>query len=255
MDASIIVLGSPPTHDATLYAASLARFLAVPLLQVPLQKDTSGSSRQVRHRLGPATHAQQAGTTGQEDPAVSPGVPQQGLLLVLARPPARHTAAVTQQLLRASTLPLLLVPSPAAGRLPPRRIALAAAGKPFVLEQSLRIMHALLLTLPAQLIVLHAQLPHSIYSAADALHTVQACGLALRHLAIDGWDVPALAPAAGILAGVQQVAADLLVLPVWPRSRWDPAFASSVTARLLAQCPVPVLLLPVGSGRGSLQAA
>ncbi|MDO7852477.1 universal stress protein [Hymenobacter convexus] len=229
MDASIVMLSRPLTDAATQYAASLARVLAVRLVQAP-----------------------PAGA-----PPASPAPPaHQPLLLVLpGSASAEHLADEAQRTLRASALPVLVVPSPAAGRMPPRRIALAAEGEPFVLGTGLRALNALLLTLPTRLTVLHSQLPQGHYSAADALHAVQACGLALRHLTIDAREVPALDPASGILAGVQELEADLLVLPVRPRRPHGPAFAGSVVARVLARSPVPVLLLPVDTLREGRWAA
>ncbi len=247
-------------HAAAHYAAALAQFLAVRLLQVPLDDGaySNSSSRLVRQagqpgHGGPAT-ARWGGAPLPAAIAHCP-VPEQPLLLVLARPLAGQIAALTQYLLQASTLPLLVVPAPATGCLPPRRFALAADGEPFVLDQGLRTMHALLMTLPTQLTVLHTQLPHSIYAQGDALHAVQSCGLACRHLAIEGRDLPALEPAAGIMAGMAQASTDLLVVPVRPRHRWNPAFAGSITVRLLMQSPVPVLLLPVSAPPASQRAA
>ncbi|MBJ6110384.1 universal stress protein [Hymenobacter sp. BT523] len=252
MDASIVTLGSPPTREATQYAASLAQLLAARLLPATLAEGPAGSAAPPRL----AVHCPAASADGLRPlPACEASSASGALLLVLPRPPAEQLARQAQRTLQASTLPVLMVPSPAAGRMPPRRIALAAEGEPFVVAQGLRTMHALLLTLPTRLTVLHAQRPHALYSGADALHAVQSCGLALRHLTIDACDVPAPDPAAGILAGVQQVAADLLVVPVRARNRWGAGFAGSVTARVLAQSPVPVLLLPVSSPHEERQVA
>ena len=53
--------------------------------------------------------------------------------------------------------------------------------------------------------------------------------------------------AEGLRAAVQDTQADLMVVLARERSYWGELFHHSVTARLLANCPVPVLVLPVAA--------
>ena len=51
-------------------------------------------------------------------------------------------------------------------------------------------------------------------------------------------------PATGILRAVAEAQADLLILITRPRSFLGSLFHHSVTAKLLENCPIPVLVLP-----------
>ena len=78
-----------------------------------------------------------------------------------------------------------------------------------------------------------------------ALRAVQLSGL------VQGLATPALRGyehrnyAEGVLAAVQDTQAGLVVVLARERSYFGELFHDSVTARLLAHCPVPVLVLPV----------
>ena len=235
MPTPIVVLSEcdgpvAPPPGAEAYAALLAKTMAVPLRLL---------------RVVPAA----AGQVVAAESVAAVLAQQDALLLVMrcptgADPPSGWLATAVWSLLQTVRPPLLLVPGDLADQAPPRRIALVADGDPFTLVHGQRAMHGLLLTLPIQLTVLHAPVPESAASAADALQTVLACGLAARYLtAAATLVVPAPGAVAGILAGARQVGADLLVLIIRQASLVAAGFSASPLAVLARQSPVPVLLL------------
>lgn len=171
-------------------------------------------------------------------------------LFVLSQPDAEQAdGSVAQgcaELLRAGHFPLLLVPPTALADQAPRRILIAADAEPFTLAATAQPLRQLLALPGAALTVAH------ISSVADddegcsaALHAVQRSGL------VQGLATPELRGyqhdnyAEGLLAAVQDTQADLVVVLARERSYLGELFHRSVTARLLANCPVPVLVLPV----------
>ncbi len=255
MPTPIVVLSEDPAASsaAEVYAALLAKTMAVPLclLRVapapPLPREMSSPQR--------------AGHSGADNAAVIDAetlisqkvaaelAEQDALLVVMLRPsgptPLLNWRATTVwALLQAVRPPLLLVPAGRANRGLPLHIALVADGDPFMLVHGQRAMHALLLTLPIHITVLHASAPRSSSSLADALQTVLACGLAARYLTTaTTLAVPAPGTVAGILAGARQMGADLLVLIIRQTSLGEAGFGAGPMAALLQQSPVPVLLL------------
>jgi nucleotide-binding universal stress UspA family protein len=165
-------------------------------------------------------------------------------------------------MLRATHLPLLLVPEAAPTPCLPRRVLIAVDGEPFVLNAAARALAPLLATWPAVYSVLHLA---ATRSPRLALVDVELSGLLPRSAPLELYEVaarqgedPALRadlaplelygaptnPAAGVLRAVAASQADLLVLIARPRSFLGRLFHHSVTAAVLRACPVPVLLLP-----------
>ena len=257
MPTPIVVLNEPYAlpHHALAYAAQLAKTMAVPLRVFQVDSDAAllTVAKSARHWEGRGQPMVQA-AAGDLAEAVAPEavtalvLAQGALVVVMGCPTSAETPPdwwtnLTLTLLQTTPQPLLLVPAHPAGHVPPLRIALAADGEPFTLVHEQRAMHALLLTLPVQLTVLHTLVPNTIYTAADALQTVLACRLTARYHFTDTKEVKASSAAAGILLGLEQSDADLLVLIVRQRSLNGRHFEDSTTAQLLRQSPVPMLLL------------
>ena len=153
------------------------------------------------------------------------------------------------ELLRAGHFPLLVVPPTAPADQPPRRIVIAADREPFALASNAHALHQLLALPGAELIVAHISSGvEDDEDCSSALRAVQLSGL------IKGLAMPELRGyehdnyAKGLLAAVQDTQADLVIVLARERSYLSELFHQSVTAQLLAECPVPVLVLPVTAG-------
>ncbi|MDQ2793824.1 MAG: universal stress protein, partial [Bacteroidota bacterium] len=171
-------------------------------------------------------------------------------LFVLTQPaPKRTDSGVAQacaELLRAGHYPVLLVPPTAPADQPPRRILIAADAEPFTLAANALPLRQLLALPGATLTVAHVSSGvEDDAGCSAALRAVQLSGL------VQGLPTPELRGyendnyAEGVLAAVQNTQADLVVVLARERSYFGELFHQSVTARLLARCPVPVLVLPV----------
>lgn len=171
-------------------------------------------------------------------------------LFVLSQPnPERADSSVAQgcaELLRAGHYPLLLVPPTAPADQPPRRILIAADRGPFALAANAQPLRQLLALPGAAVIVAHVSSGvEDDAGCSAALRAVQLSGL------VQGLPTPELRGyehdnyAEGVLAAVQDTEADLVIVLARERSYLGELFHQSVTAHLLAHCPVPVLVLPV----------
>ena len=218
----------PPKHEGDLRAAvlAIAHGVAVPVaveLVPDLQLSTAlGLAR----RFGP-------------------------VLFVLGRAeaPARNddVSTAVQNLLRGGGFPLLVVPEAYHGPCSPTRIAVAADGEPFGLDQA---------TFAFQLV---ARLrPVITVVTVDSIEDDQACAAALRYVKASGLTAGASyttplavrhpSPAQGLLTAIAQTEAQLLVLIARHRSFFGAMFHRSVTSQLLAESPVPLLVQPATDG-------
>ncbi|MBF9236268.1 hypothetical protein I2I05_02560 [Hymenobacter sp. BT683] len=260
MSTSIVVLseGLSSSQEAVSYAAHLARTMAVPLREFRVNTRATQALESSNTLTIKAFYPGNRITTiiGNVDDsrAVMPQelaaalVEQEPLLVVMQRLPSTayplgQLAKAVHSLLQTTRQPLLLVPENTEAQAPPLRIALVTDGDPFTLVHGQRAMHALLLTLPIKIAVLHAPIPKSYSSLADALQSVLACGLATRYPSIAALEIQADNLVAGILAGVKQIRADLLVLIIRHRSLAETDFCAGTMAALFQQSPIPVLLL------------
>jgi nucleotide-binding universal stress UspA family protein len=173
-------------------------------------------------------------------------------LFVLSQPdPAQKDISIADacaELLRAGHHPLLVVPPTVPADLSPRRILIAADREPFVLAANAQALHQLLALPGTELIVAH------ISSGAE---DDEACSAALRAVQLSGLMKGLATPqlrgyenddyAEGLLAAVQDTQADLVIVLARERSYLGTLFHHSVTAHLLAESPVPVLVLPVAA--------
>ena len=171
-------------------------------------------------------------------------------LFVLSQPdPARADASLAgacAELLQAGHYPLLVGPVAAPTDHPPRRILIAADRETFTLTKHAQALHQVLALPGTELIVAHVSSGvEDDEGCSAALRAVQLSGLVqglatpgLRGYAHDDY-------AQGVLAAVQDTKADLVIVLARERSYLGELFHRSVTAQLLAHCPVPVLVLPV----------
>ncbi|WP_400191604.1 universal stress protein [Hymenobacter sp. B81] len=192
----------------------------------------------------------------------------QPALFVLGRPAPEHTSpaqlsAATGELLRAARLPLLVVPADQPGTLPPRRVLLAADGEDLDLGRSATLAQQLLQSLGPELTVAHVSAVEDDAGCTRAWHSVQSSGLAAGVAEVSLRGFVHEHPVDGLLAAVAETQADLLVVVARARSYWGEVFHRSVTAELVARCPVPVLVLSepqvaapaatLGQARGQFQ--
>ncbi|MCB2379202.1 universal stress protein [Hymenobacter sp. BT635] len=172
------------------------------------------------------------------------------VLFVLGQPEPGAAASTSVEascadLLRTLHYPVLVVPRPAPGQEPPRRFLIAADREPFTLGPNARPLRQLLATLGTHIAVAHV---------SDNVVDDAGCGAALRAVQVsglvDGLTTPELRgyahhhSDAGLLAAVQDTQADMVLVLARERSYLSELFHRSVTGRLLAQSPVPVLVLP-----------
>ncbi len=169
--------------------------------------------------------------------------PEQGLVDYLLR---NHVLPV----LRATHLPLLLVPEagPPPGR--PRRVLVAVDGAYFALSTTALALAPLLASWAATFSVISVRpVATETEQRPDCIARV---GRQLRKLLpmaapLELYDDAGQDPAAGVLRAVAEAQADLLLLVARPRSFLGRLFHRSVTAQVLRGCPVPVLLLPANA--------
>ncbi len=173
------------------------------------------------------------------------------LVLVLGRPggadtPVEVMTSTAQTLLSTMPYPLLLVPAPAGGETPPpRRLLLAVDGQPFELHPYQDVLRQLLGVAGGTL---------SVVRVADSSHPRLGVEAILRSVApnnlTDELTPELLAEVAypsvvgGILAEAERQQADLLVVVARRHSLLGRLFHRSITAQLLEQSPLPVLVLP-----------
>lgn len=177
----------------------------------------------------------------------------QPALFVLSQPAEASPATADlvsscAEILRAGNYPLLVVPPTAPANHPPRRVLIAADCEFFTLAPEAQALRQLLARSGTKIFVAHVSSgAEDDEGCALALRAVQASGL------VDGLTVPELRGYEhehydqGLCAAVQDTQADLVIVLARQRSYLSELFHRSVTARLLENCPVPVLVLPVAA--------
>ena len=172
------------------------------------------------------------------------------LLLVLDRPDPAIAAeelvvSTALNLLSRVPYPLLLVPGADGDACPPRRLLLAVDGQPFRLCPHQDLLRRLQSATQGTLNVVHvADAEHADASPAGVLGTVRENDLvdALADSSLHRVYHPTVVE--GLLQEAARLGADLLVVVARPHGFFGRLFHESVTARLLRQSPIPVLVLP-----------
>ena len=172
------------------------------------------------------------------------------LLLVLGRPgsaasPVENVTNTAMDLLHHASHPLLVVPTVGWENAPPRRLLLAVDGQPFRLYPHQDVLRQLLLATQGTLDVVHITDNEQVrHSATTVLNTVRENEL-VDHLAESQLhEIHELNAMGGILQEAARQQTDLLVVVARRHSLLGSLFHRSVTARLIQESPIPVLILP-----------
>ncbi|WP_190923768.1 universal stress protein [Hymenobacter armeniacus] len=175
----------------------------------------------------------------------------QPLLLVLGRPGLAHApqeiiVSTAMDLLRHTQTPVLVVPTVGWDAFPPRRLLLAVDGEPFRLCPNQRVVQCLLQADGGTLDVVHITDDyHRRPDAADILRSIRQNNLVDDGPALDRLhELSRQRIAGGVLEEAARQEADLLVVVARRHSLLGSLFHRSVTAQLLQESPIPVLLLP-----------
>ena len=172
------------------------------------------------------------------------------LLLVLGRPdpvvtPTDLVTDTALRLLRDVPYPLLLVPSPGWDAFPPRRLLLMVDGQSFSLRPNQDLLRRLLAATQGTLDVVHVVGEGETMPGPETL-----LGTVRENDLVDALPDTCLHQVyqrtvhAGVLEEAARLDADMLVIVARPHSWLGGLFHASVTARLLRESPIPVLLLP-----------
>ncbi|MCC3155355.1 universal stress protein [Hymenobacter sp. BT770] len=177
-------------------------------------------------------------------------------LFIIGRPdpnaagPERLTPIVLD-ILRAAHMPVLLVPHGTPAADPPQRVLVAADGEAFGVAGPAAGVQQLLSSLGARVTVAHVSPLEDDDACARALKAVQESGLitGLVDAELQGFQFQH--PISGILEAIRSTQADLVVVLARPRSYLGELFHKSVTAQLMHQSPVPVLVVPAAQPHGA----
>ncbi|GAA4009341.1 hypothetical protein GCM10022408_21780 [Hymenobacter fastidiosus] len=176
------------------------------------------------------------------------------LFMVLGRPSdatesAELFTSVVMDLLRHAPHPLLVVPPVGWDAFPPRRFLLAVDGEPFAFadQDHQEVVRRLLSATESTLDVVHVT-DDTRARPADGvvLATVRANDLVNGFAESRLHEVYSPTIVGGVLEEAARQEADVLVLVARPHSLLGSLFHRSVTARLIQESPVPVLILPAG---------
>ncbi|GAB3868634.1 hypothetical protein GCM10028824_14050 [Hymenobacter segetis] len=169
-------------------------------------------------------------------------------LIVLGRPdhsdlPDELVQTTSLDLLRHHPYPMLVVPHLVASTAPPRRVLMAVDGEPFSLGAHAGTMQEIFTNLKAEVTVLNVSAGRHELDPA-ALESVRQTGLLLDLPPAHARSVTNASPARGILQVAQPHDFDLLVVVARERSFLGKLFHNSVTAELLLDSALPILVLP-----------
>ena len=270
MPASFLVLTdfTPAADRALTYADGLATAVGASLVLLHVRRegllDPDAFSGRIRHMSGGEVAAALAERTaplrapasvevavGGVAESVQQAVAQHRPALVLLGKPATDTipdelvVSTSLGLLRATAVPLLVVPLAAPLGPPPARALLAADGQPFQLQPSVvEAANQLLTGLAATLTVTYVAEPEESDDCAAALASVEASGLSAGLPTVRTHGGRHRRASAGILQAATDTRAELILLVARRQSFLGQLFNSSVSARVVLHSPVPVLLLP-----------
>ena len=172
-------------------------------------------------------------------------------LLILGRPgtavqPVEVIVSTAMDLLRHVPYPLLTVPTVGWDTFPPRRLVLAVDGNEFSLYKNQEIVKDMLESMQGELSILHVTNKKDPGAAAGhrALHAVRHSEVAPLPPHAQVHLVYHPDAAAGILQGAAELQADLLIVIARRHSLLGSLFHRSVTAQVISESPIPVLVLP-----------
>ena len=174
------------------------------------------------------------------------------LFMVLARPsdataPAELFTSVVMDLLRHAPHPLLVVPTAGWDAFPPRRLLMAVDGQPFAFadQDHQEVLSRLLHATQATLDVVHVTDDGQARPDDGAvLATVRANDLVNAFAESRLHEVYNPTIAGGVLEEAARQEADMLVLVARHHTLLGSLFHASITARLIQESPLPVLILP-----------
>ena len=174
------------------------------------------------------------------------------LFMVLARPsdataPAELFTSVVMDLLRHAPHPLLVVPTTGWDAFPPRRLLMAVDGQPFAFadQDHQEVLSRLLHATQATLDVVHVTDDGQARPDDGAvLATVRANDLVNAFAESRLHEVYNPTIAGGVLEEAARQEADMLVLVARHHTLLGSLFHASITARLIQESPLPVLILP-----------
>jgi nucleotide-binding universal stress UspA family protein len=172
------------------------------------------------------------------------------LMLVLGRPgadsiPQEVVTSTVLDLIRHAPYPLLVVPAAGWDAFPPRRFLLAIDGQPFFLYQHQNVLRQLLYATQGTLDVVHVtDDEHVRPDSLAVLRTITANDLVPPLPEDSLHEVYHPSIVGGILQQAAHQQADVLVVVARRHSLLGSLFHRSVTAQLLREISIPVLLLP-----------
>jgi nucleotide-binding universal stress UspA family protein len=158
-------------------------------------------------------------------------------------PSIERLCATALDLLRAAQQPVLVVPRATRAASPPQRVLIAADQESFFLPNA-EAVNELLRGLGAELTVAHVSTVEDDAGCAQALQAVEASGLTAGLSTVNLRGYLHLSPSAGLLEAIADTQADMLIVVARSRSYLGELFHRSVTAQVLGNCTVPVLVLP-----------
>jgi nucleotide-binding universal stress UspA family protein len=148
-------------------------------------------------------------------------------------------------LMRHSPYPLLVVPTVGWDRFPPQRFLLAVDGQPFRLYRHQNALRRLLYATQSELSVMHVtDDEHARPDRPAVLRTIMANDFVPPLPEESFHEVYHPSVVGGILQQAARQQADVLVVVARRHSLLGSLFHHSVTAQLLRESPIPVLLLP-----------
>ncbi|WP_303312534.1 universal stress protein [Hymenobacter sp. BT730] len=267
MAASLLVLTDffPAANRALDYAANLAGALHAGLILLHVRRtslldaegfsgavsgQTQESARVALSRLaeGLSVPAVIEVRQGRVAEVVAQAIKQhQPDLLVLGRPdteaqPEESVSTASLAILQASPYAMLVLPTHVPHGARPRRLLIALDGEPFHLGQGNQLLAQLFKALHAQLILLH--ISTHMETAASALDSFTQTGLSANLPPVQSLLLRHSSPAEGILQAADPAQYDIVVLIARPRSILGKLFHRSVTAQVLLQSRLPVLVVP-----------
>ncbi|MCI1188629.1 universal stress protein [Hymenobacter sp. DH14] len=173
------------------------------------------------------------------------------LLLVLGRPgsataPQEIVVSAALDLLRHVPYPLLIVPTVGWQDAPlPTRVLLAVDGEPFRLAPQRHTVRRLLRATQGTLAVVHVtDADHARPDAVELLDNLRQNDLVDELRPDQLHEISRPAVVAGVLGEAERLQAELLVVVARRHCLLGSLFHRSVTAQLIQESPVPLLLLP-----------